>query len=244
VPVCMLIGVLNAISTHGQLVTGNADQNSLLSAVGKTITPVLAPLGVQQDNWPATVGLVTGMLAKEVVVGTLNTLYSQAGHLVPTQQQFNFWGGLHEAVSSIPQNLAGLKDAFINPIAASAAPHDVTQGVYGVMYHHFDGRIGAFAYLLFVLLYFPCISTMAVMQREVGKGWSYFSMAWSTGLAYGIATLFYQTATFTRHPMSSMLWIILVVVTLAAVILGLRYKARHLPTVKKPTSIAMVKRSL
>ena len=41
------------------------------------MTPIFEPMGVKQDNWPATVGLITGTLAKEVVVGSLNTLYSQ-----------------------------------------------------------------------------------------------------------------------------------------------------------------------
>jgi ferrous iron transport protein B len=33
-------------------------------------------MGIEQDNWPATVGIITGILAKEVVVGTLDSLYS------------------------------------------------------------------------------------------------------------------------------------------------------------------------
>lgn len=41
------------------------------------ITPLLQPIGVHNDNWQATVGLVTGAMAKEVVVGTLNTLIPQ-----------------------------------------------------------------------------------------------------------------------------------------------------------------------
>lgn len=40
------------------------------------MTPLLQPMGVHSDNWQATVGLVTGAMAKEVVVGTLNTLYT------------------------------------------------------------------------------------------------------------------------------------------------------------------------
>ena len=42
------------------------------------MTPIFEPMGITEDNWPATVGLVTGIFAKEVVVGTLNSLYSPA----------------------------------------------------------------------------------------------------------------------------------------------------------------------
>jgi ferrous iron transport protein B len=40
------------------------------------ITPVLNPLGVTEENWPATVGVFTGIFAKEAVVGTLDALYT------------------------------------------------------------------------------------------------------------------------------------------------------------------------
>ncbi len=75
------------------------------------------------------------------------------------------------------------------------------------MYERFDGQIGAMAYLLFVLLYFPCISTTAAMVRELNRGWTVFSVVWTTSLAYVVAVLFYQTATFMQHPLSSSAWI-------------------------------------
>jgi|JI9StandDraft_2_1071091.scaffolds.fasta_scaffold04418_5 ferrous iron transport protein B len=46
--------------------------------IGKYFTPVFAPIGISADNWPATVGLVTGLIAKEAVIGTLNSVYSQS----------------------------------------------------------------------------------------------------------------------------------------------------------------------
>tara|TARA_R110000868_G_scaffold380784_2_gene646989 strand:+ start:332 stop:2614 length:2283 start_codon:yes stop_codon:yes gene_type:complete len=233
IPICIILGFLNGIGTHGQLLQGEANQNSVLSAMGKAVTPAFAPMGLQQDNWPATVGLASGLLAKEVVVGTLNTLYSQVGGLNQEKQKFNFWGGLTEAVKSVPENLARLPEALSNPIMASAAPHDVNQGVYGVMYQHFDGRIGAFAYLLFLLLYFPCVSTMAVMRREIHKSWATFSMVWTTGLAYGVATMFYQGATVMRHPTSSISWIAGIIAVFTSVIIFMRLKTKKMPAGKR-----------
>ena len=69
--VSMLIGALNSFSLSGKPVS---DLNqSALASVSRTLTPLLAPVGVTDDNWQATVGLITGAMAKEVVVGTLNT---------------------------------------------------------------------------------------------------------------------------------------------------------------------------
>jgi ferrous iron transport protein B len=240
IPICILIGVLSALNLDGNLIVGDGDANSLLSALGRFFTPIFAPMGIHQDNWPATVGLITGVLAKEVVVGTLNALYSQVGHLAILQASgFSFFGGLHDALVSIPQNLSQLGGSFGNPVLAQAPVHTLTQSVYGLMYQRFDGQIGAFAYLLFVLLYFPCVSTTAVMLRELNRAWTLFSVAWSTAVAYGAAVLFYQAATFKHHPLSSALWIAGILVLLGATIIaaksftfklnGKKYK-RLLPT--------------
>ncbi len=207
IPICMLVGFLNTINSHGKLISDKTSQPSLLSSIGKTFTPLFAPMGIQNNNWPATVGLVTGLLAKEVVVGTLNTLYSQVGQLTEHSQSPKLLRDeLKTAVYSIPKNLHALGKTLINPLALKAEAPEVTNGIYGVMSHYFSGKISAFSYLLFILLYFPCISTMAVIKRELGKAWAYFSLAWCTGIAYAIATLFYQTATFNQHPLSSLLW--------------------------------------
>jgi ferrous iron transport protein B len=186
-------------------------------------------MGIHQDNWPATVGLVTGVLAKEVVIGTLNALYMQVGHLATLQVSgFDLWSGLHAAFASIPQNLSQLGNSLGNPVLAQAPVHTLSQSVYGVMYERFDGQAGAFAYLLFVLLYFPCVSTTAAMARELNRTWAMASVLWTTGVAYCAAVLFYQAAMFAKHPLSSSLWIIGIGVFLAVVILSIRlYAARE-----------------
>lgn len=209
IPICVLIGALNAINIDGSMNMNDGDARSLLSLVGQWVTPIFSPMGIHADNWPATVGLVTGILAKEVVVGTLNTLYTQMGHLTAATSgdAFNLLTSLQEALRTIPDNLMQLIDAIRNPILAQAPTDTIDQGVYGIMYQQFDGQAGAFAYLLFVLLYFPCISTTAAMLRELHRGWSIFSVVWMTSVAYGVAVLFYQAATFARHPLSSAVWI-------------------------------------
>lgn len=208
VPICILLGALNSLNINGTMNGGEGDAQSLLSLLGQWLTPIFTPMGIHADNWPATVGLVTGVLAKEVVIGTLNTLYTQMGHFgVAGTESFDFIGGLQAAWHSIGDNFMQLGSAFSNPILAKAPIHSVDQGVYGLMYRKFDGQAGAFAYLLFVLLYFPCVSTVAVMLRELHRGWGIFSMIWMTFIAYGAAVAFYQAATWFSHPLSSALWV-------------------------------------
>lgn len=226
VPVCILIGAMNAVSVHGTLIKqqdGLGGQHSVLSAVGRTVTPVLEPMGIHDNNWPATVGLVMGVLAKEVVVGTLNTLYSQSAHLTKEEAaRFDLKKGLMAAWDSIGENLSSLGAAFANPFKANEAPVDMDRTVYGVMYQFFQSKAAAFAYLLFVLLYFPCVATMAAMQRELGTRWAVFSVAWSTVLAYSLAVIVFQAATLWVHPLLSLGWIIGLLVVLAMTVIGMR----------------------
>lgn len=194
-PVCVLLGGLNAITIDGGVNSGEASTQSLLSLMGQWITPLFAPMGIHQDNWPATVGLLTGMLAKEVVVGTLNSLYAQAGHAGEiAAAHFDFLAGIKAAFWSIPNNLSQLGSALANPVFASAADSPLSQSAYGIMAQRFDGQIGAFAYLLFVLLYIPCVSTMAVIRQEANRTLMWVSVIWSFVVAYMAAVLFYQFA--------------------------------------------------
>ncbi len=225
VPICVLIGALGSITVHGKLAPGGS-QHSVLSAAGRAVTPIFAPMGVKQDNWPATVGLATGVLAKEVVVGTLDSLYTQLADEKQEADTFHFWQDLLNAVESIPENLASLGGAFANPIAADEAPHDMSKTAYGQMVARFDGRVGAFAYLLFVLLYFPCVSTMAAMRREVNARWAVFSLSWSTCIAYGLSVFAYQAMTFERHAQSSLLWCTGVILLLGLTVFALRRYAK------------------
>jgi len=105
-----------------------------------------------------------------------------------------------------------------------------------MMRAQFDGQAGAFAYLLFILLYFPCVSAVSAIAREVNKKWATFSVLWTTSLAYWIAAVFYQFATYAEHPLYSGLWggsgVLFIVLTyLTLKYIGKReYRRRELPT--------------
>ncbi|MBP0574730.1 hypothetical protein J8J27_28885, partial [Mycobacterium tuberculosis] len=75
VPIVMVLTVLSSLGTDGKF--GHEDsKDSVLAAISQAIVPVFEPIGVDRDNWPAAVGLFTGIFAKEAVIGTLNALYA------------------------------------------------------------------------------------------------------------------------------------------------------------------------
>ncbi len=207
VPVCVLVGSLNAIQPNGH-VDINGSQHSILSYVGRAFTPIFHPMGVEQDNWPATVGLITGTLAKEVVIGTLNTLYSQHDTNAAELKNFNLFAELKFAVTKTARGLTQVFSMnMMNPFTANEADTNMSETAMGNMAAAFSSQIAAFAYLLFVLLYIPCVSTVSVLMREVGKGWAWLSTFWSFDIAYTIGVIFYQSATWALHPLTSFIWI-------------------------------------
>ena len=169
--VVVVLNAVNSIGVDGSIGNENTE-NSLLSVVGKSITPVFHPMGIDQDNWPATVGIFTGIFAKEVVVGTLDALYAPAqaaasGDLMDT---------LAQALASIPRNLGELGGALADPLGLdigtvespelAAAEQEVALGTIAAMRALFHGEIGAFSYLLFILLYMPCVATVGVIYKK------------------------------------------------------------------------------
>ena len=244
----LVLNVLNSIGTDGSF--GNEDSDrSVLSVTAQTLTPAFAPMGIHQDNWPAVVGIMSGVLAKEVVVGTLDTLYSrlaeEASGASAEEQAFDLWQALEEAAATVPENLSGLSELLTDPlglgaadiqdISEVAAEQDVNMDVFGAMAARFDGQVGAFAYLLFVLLYFPCVATIGAIKREAGGPWAAFVAFWTTSVAYVTASVWYQSATWSQHPGSSALWITLLLGYILLIILGLkRWVSREKPALVTP----------
>ncbi|PIE41297.1 MAG: ferrous iron transporter B [Gammaproteobacteria bacterium] len=189
VVVVILLNFINSIGTDGSF--GNEDsEKSVLSAIGKSITPIFEPMGVDHDNWPAAVGIFTGIFAKEVVVGTLDTLYSQMGKSMQgdtgeEETEFDLFAGLSEALATIPANLAdalstasdplGINIGDVSDATTAAEEQEVELNTLTLMNQLFDGKASAFAYLLFILLYIPCVATIGAIYKESGGYWAFFS---------------------------------------------------------------------
>lgn len=206
VPMCVVLGVCSSLSitTYGIHLTLNPEE-SILAWFGHLLSPLFSPMGMGRDNWPAVVGLLTGTLAKEVVIATLNTLYiGLAGLHFSAQSDFAFWQGLYQALQTVPEKLSVLSQALMNPILASSPDQTLSDGAAIALKDNFSSRSAVFAYLIFILLYVPCVSTMAAIRKELSQFWMVFSIIWSTGIAYATATLSYQLLTFDQHVLQSL----------------------------------------
>ncbi|MBY7975835.1 Fe(2+) transporter permease subunit FeoB [Vibrio fluvialis] len=209
--VVAILSFLNSVGTDGSF--GNEDSdNSVLSKAAQVVTPVFEPIGINHDNWQATVGIITGIFAKEAVVGTLNNLYTSAQG---DDAEYDLMGSLKDAVMSIPENLMGLN--FSDPLGIEvgdlsdsvsvAQDQEVDASIFGNLNNHFVTGYAAFSYLIFILLYTPCVAAMGAYVREFGTRYARFIAVWTMGLAYASAALFNQAAHFSESPVSSASWI-------------------------------------
>jgi ferrous iron transport protein B len=169
--VLVVVGLsfLNSYSLDGSF--GHEDtEASALSEIGKAITPIFAPIGVSEDNWPATVGLFTGIFAKEAVVGTLDALYSEPAS---DDEEFSLLASSSDAFSSIWINAQDLTGALVDPlgvnigdvsdVSGAAEDQGVETSTISNMAALFGSQFAAFCYLVFVLLYAPCVAVLGAM---------------------------------------------------------------------------------
>ena len=201
VAACVAISLLSNLTASGHLAQRVDD--SVLASASRYLTPLFTPMGIRPDNWQATVGLVTGAMAKESVVGTLNALYLAEPQNAPDAEPAQSLTAVF--ASALDETWQNLKEAFspqtlFNPVEASKGDGEMSQGAVGVMQTMFGSSLAAYSYLVFVLLYVPCVSVMGALAKEAGRQWMWFALIWGTVMAYSAATLVYQVGTFAQHP--------------------------------------------
>ena len=234
----MVLTLLDSFSMDGTQGHRNSEK-SLLSNIGSHITPLFAPMGMREDNWPAAVGIFTGIFAKEAVVSTLNATYSSLaeGSEGEEPSQFDLSAGIGAAFASVADNLSALSQTVTDPLGLDIGTVDdkkqaaVEQGVqsatYSMMYSFFGTQEAAFAYLLFILLYIPCVAVLGAVQREIGKKWAVMVAVWTTFVAYVVATAYYQLATLSLHRESSLMVLALLAGVVLSVLLTLHRYGRR-----------------
>ena len=172
---------------------GVQDQRqSLFGQISHAIAPALTPAGF--GRWDAAGALVTGLVAKEVVVSTLAQIYAPS--LPPPSPTAASAGaellgivtGLGDATVQAGRTLLSLAPGLGS--LAPAAPVSDT-ALSSALRQHFTPLSGI-SYLVFVLLYVPCVATLGAIKAEFGWRWAALSAFYQTGIAYLLAVLVFQ----------------------------------------------------
>ncbi|MFN3369137.1 MAG: ferrous iron transport protein B, partial [Thermus sp.] len=156
---------------------------STYAFLAKALTPLFHPLGL--EDWRLVGALIPGFIAKEVVVGTLGVSFLGAENLSPLGLAAGIRELLASLLSALAGTLQGLGTLFL-PLAPSLAPEPTP---FQAALKEVVSPSGALAYLVFVLLYTPCVATLAALRQVVGGRVAAMAVAYQLSLAYLLAFL-------------------------------------------------------
>ncbi|WP_135256544.1 ferrous iron transport protein B [Thermus caldilimi] len=151
--------------------------------LAQALTPFFRPLGL--EDWRLVGALIPGFIAKEVVVGTLGVSFLGAEGLSP----LGFAAGVKELLagllSALAGTLQGLGSLFL-PFHLNLVPEPtpLQMALKGAV-----SPSGALAYLVFVLLYTPCVATLAALRQVAGGKAALAAVVYQLSVAYGLAFL-------------------------------------------------------
>ncbi|MCL2296668.1 MAG: Fe(2+) transporter permease subunit FeoB, partial [Proteobacteria bacterium] len=233
----MVLSFLNSLGADGSFGNENTEK-SVLSNIGRTMTPAFAPMGIEEENWPAAVGIFSGLFAKEVIIGSLNALYSQRGTSPDEEADgtneksaYRPLEGVKEAFATIPENLKSAVTSIVDPFGRVSTLDDldaisedqgIEQAAISQIHAAFGTKAAALAFLIFVLLYTPCVAALGAIYREAGAKWMALTAGWSFALAWICATGFYQLSLLGSSPASAGAWLLGLATTLVALFFVLR----------------------
>jgi ferrous iron transport protein B len=167
-------------------------RESLFGQVSARIAPVFEPLGF--GSWEPAGALVSGFIAKEIVVSTITQIYVGADE--PDV----------EAASTFGEDLVLIVGGFVDAVVdAGKALINILPGVNlntgdeegedtalsGALRASFT-PLAAVAFVAFILLYVPCVATLGAIRHEYGSRWAVFAAAYQLALAWGVAFVVYQ----------------------------------------------------
>lgn len=171
-------------------------KESYLGKVGQATAPILEPLGF--GKWEASSSLIAGLIAKEIVVGTMGEIYVKKGE-EKKKENPAFTDDLKELATSFAKaTRESLGNVFatvgITSISTAEDPDKAAERapLKEVLKGQFT-PLSAYAFIVFVLLYMPCVIASVAMVQEFGT-WKWYGIAFAYQmlLAWGMAALVYQ----------------------------------------------------
>ena len=183
-------------------------EDSVFGTASQLIAPALAPAGF--GDWRAAGSLISGVIAKEVVIGTMNQVYSAEAPdadpdaAAPTliEDAGEIAQSLGEAAVLTVQEVINIVPRTVNMVpgvnlpeadllgAGDAGGEDTT--ALGAALRGAFTPLSAVAFLVFVLLYVPCMATVGAMRQEFGGRWALYQIGYTLALAWVAAVIVYQ----------------------------------------------------
>ncbi len=167
---------------------GEDMSKSVASKIGRVLVPVFSPIGI--DDWKATTSLIPAFLAREVVIGSMGTIY--AGE---EEKEYEKEDLSQKGVELIKGFGNALKDGIVGVFSPSLSIAEVEEeedkSLRAVIKNSFT-PLSALSFMIFILIYTSCLGTVATMAREIGIKYSLIFLVYSFVVAWAVAFLTYQ----------------------------------------------------
>ena len=194
----IVVWFLMAIPVGGSGSFGDTDvDESAFSAVAGVVAPVLEPAGF--GSWEATGSLMSGFVAKEVIVSTMTQVYGAESVEVAEDPAI---------IESVSEIFTGLGAAVVDAVRAIPGivgidlsddqEPETSNGLSAAIHVGFEessgghGALAALAFMVFILIYTPCVATVGAIRHEIGTRWMWFSVIGQTMLAWAMAVGVFQ----------------------------------------------------
>ncbi len=170
-----------------------ASQESITGQIGTVLSPVFAPLGF--GEWQATVAIIYGFVAKEVVVSTFGILYGVgedgSGGTTDEAATAESSGEISSKPASGEVSVESSDETASAEAVEEVAPEE-DPGFIAAIQEVFT-PLSAYAYMVFILLYIPCLATLATIRRETNSWkWPAFAAGYTFVVAYVVSFAVYQ----------------------------------------------------
>jgi len=168
---------------------------SWFGKAGNVIAPVLRPAGY--GNWESAGSLVSGLVAKEVVVSTMSQIFVGEEREVEDIETTRFGHDLVEIGAGFVRATGEAGKQLLNVLTPGIPLYDDADSIAedmrlsAALQQHYS-PLAALAFLVFILLYIPCVATLATIRSEFGWKWALFSAFWQTGIAWIFSVLVFQ----------------------------------------------------
>ena len=180
-------------------------EDSVFSALSKGIAPVLSPAGF--GTWEASGALVTGLIAKEVVIATMNQIYTgedeeadEGGTFVEDLGEIA--SGFGEAIILTGQEIVNIVPRTLNLLPGLSLPdveflpgedEEIASSSLEMALRSAFTPLAAVAFTVFILLYVPCMAAVGAMRQEFGWRWALYQAGYMLLVAWLAAVIVYQS---------------------------------------------------
>jgi ferrous iron transport protein B len=213
IPLSFLLTMLSNLNTSFNMLSNNESiRDSILYLIASKVNWIFEPLGFAKNNYESTVAIFVGLIAKEGVIGALDSLYTNSNSISNSFTTIpNFF------IKEILKTIQAINDLILST-PFSFDDTAINTQIKSQVLNKFGNIHNLYTYLIFISLYSPCISVLSTLKKETGAKFMIFTFIYTTLVAYFSAFIFHFTTIFSNILIVNILFTILLLVCITILV--------------------------